>query len=98
MCLILDTAELAGLNVIVKIPVQVISHAQLIPQKAIRYNPEGPYLYVVQDDKTVIKRPIKLGGELQDKVIVAEGLEPSELVVTEGHLRLSDGVKVDVKA
>ena len=39
------------------------SKAILIPQKAIRYNQEGPYVYVIQADQTVAMRQLILGEE-----------------------------------
>lgn len=87
----------SGQSVRVKIPVHVIKGALLVPQKAIRYSPEGPYVYVVQSDQTVIVKQIVSGGDYQDKTIIQQGLEPADQVVTDGHLRLAAGVKVDVK-
>lgn len=87
-----------GQNVRVRIPVGIISNAKLIPQKAIRYNQEGPYLYTVLPDNTVGVRQLQLGSEQDREVIVLEGLDSSEQVVTDGHLRLFPGLKVEIKS
>lgn len=92
-----DYALRPGQNVQVRIPIQVLSQSILIPQKAIRYNQEGPYIYVVQPDQTVALRQIILGNEEGSDQVVLKGLEPSEKLVIDGHLRISPGVKVDVK-
>lgn len=86
-----------GQSVKVRIPVKIEKNALVIPQKAIRYNQEGPYIYVVKDDHTVALRPLVLGEEHLTDQIVLEGLAPNEIFVIEGHLRLSNDVKVDVK-
>ncbi|MBA3957892.1 MAG: efflux RND transporter periplasmic adaptor subunit [Parachlamydiaceae bacterium] len=86
-----------GQNVKVKVPVSVVANAKQIPQKAVKYNQEGPYIYVVQADQTVISRPVLLGVEQGDQVMILEGLDAGEMVITEGHLRLAPGTKVEVK-
>lgn len=86
-----------GQSVQVRVPVGLKSNAMLIPQKAIRYNPQGPYIYIVQPDMTAAMRQIILGDEQGNEQIVLEGLDPSDLLVVDGHLRLSPGIKVEVK-
>lgn len=92
-----DDALFPGQSVQIKIPVAVNANAMVIPQKAIRYNQEGPYLYVIQPDQTVVIRQVLLGEEQGDHQIVKQGLDPTEKVVIDGHLRLSPGIKVEVK-
>lgn len=86
-----------GQSVQVRIPVSVTSNSLLIPQKAIRYNQEGPYIYVVQPDQTVVMRQLILGEEQGTDQIVLQGIDPSEQLIIDGHLRLSPGTKVEVK-
>lgn len=93
-----DHALRPGQSVKVQIPVSVTEKAKLIPQKAIRYNQEGPYVYVVQADQTVVSRPLLLGEEHEKDQIVLEGLVADEIVVIDGHLRLSPGSKVEIKS
>jgi hypothetical protein len=40
-------------------------------------------------------RPIKLGPEEKGQIVVEEGLDGISKVVTEGHLRLFPGAKVE---
>jgi len=87
-----------GQSIRVNVPISVSSGAKLIPQKAIRYNQQGPYVYVVQADKTVALRQIVLGKEHETDQIVLEGLSPEEVIIIEGHLRLYPGIKVDIKS
>lgn len=82
----------------VRIPSEELSAQILIPQKAIRYNDQGPYVYLVSPDQTANLRQVRMGEEVGKKVVILEGLEPSDTVVTEGHLRLSRGAKVTVEA
>lgn len=87
-----------GQSVRVQIPIGVSQQALLIPQKAIRYNQEGPYIYTIQSDMTVTERQLTLGDEHGNDQIVLKGLEPSEQFIVDGHLRLSPGIKVEVKS
>lgn len=87
-----------GQSVRVRIPIAVASQAKLIPQKAIRYNQEGPYVYVIQEDMTVAVRQLTLGNEQEADQIVLEGLDPSERIILDGHLRLSPGSKVEINS
>lgn len=92
-----DYALRPGQSVHVRIPVAKTPNAKLIPQKAIKYNQEGPYVYVVQEDMTVSVRQLILGNEQGTDQIVLEGLDPLESIVLDGHLRLSSGTKVEIK-
>lgn len=88
---------LPGQHVRVRIPILVTRNAKVIPQKAVKINQQGPYVYVVKEDNTVEIRHVETGDEIADNVVVLEGLAAKELVVTEGHLRLSPGLKVEIK-
>lgn len=85
-----------GQSLRVRIPSEVLSAQILIPQKAIRYNDQGPYVYLVQDQTANLKQ-VKMGQEVGKNVVILEGLEPSDIIVTEGHLRLSRGAKVTIE-
>jgi membrane fusion protein, multidrug efflux system len=87
-----------GQIVKVQIPIATQNDAKLIPQRAIRYNQQGPYVYVISPDMTVTIRQIVLGDEYQSDQIVLDGLESSEQIVVDGHLRLFPGLKVEVKS
>jgi multidrug efflux system membrane fusion protein len=66
--------------------------AMLIPLRAIKTNQTGPYVFLVKEDKTVELRPVKLGPE--DHGLVVVDLDGGK-VVTEGHMRLFPGAKVE---
>lgn len=93
-----DYALRPGQSVRVKIPVTVVPQAILIPQRAIRYNQKGPYVYVVQDDLKVAIRQMSLGAEYGSDQLVLEGLQPEERIILDGHLRLSPGASVEIQS
>lgn len=71
--------------------------AVVAPEAAVQSGQRGDYVFVVLDDLTVESRPIKVARSLGGRVVVGEGLEGGETVVTDGALRLVPGAKVAIK-
>jgi multidrug efflux system membrane fusion protein len=94
----LDNHLKPGQTIRVKIPIAVISDALLIPQKAVKYNQQGPYVYVIQEDNSVGMRPVILGEEVDNQVVIRQGVEAKDSVITDGHMRLHPGLKVEKKS
>ena len=55
------------------------------------------FVYVLNGDNTVSYRKITLGRRLGAEYEVLEGISDGEVIVTEGQVRLKDGVKVTVE-
>ncbi len=72
-------------------------NAVMVPSRAIQTGQQGQYVYVVRPDSTVESRPVTAGRTLDGETAVQKGLTPGERVVTDGHLRLAPGVRVQVK-
>jgi membrane fusion protein, multidrug efflux system len=71
--------------------------ANLIPNVAVQVGQKGLFIYVVKDDSTVEQRPVKVGQRHGTDVSILDGLKPGETVVTDGHLALQPGAKVQVQ-
>ena len=69
-----------------------------MPVTAVQYGPDGPYAFIVGADRKVQKRPIKTGVVNKISAVIAEGLAPGELVVTDGQYRIEAGSIVEVLA
>lgn len=68
-----------------------------LPFGAVTTRDRQSYVFVVNPaTKTVEQRPVVLDIEGLDRISIAEGLRPGELVVTEGSNRLVDGSPVEV--
>ena len=80
-----------------RILVDVIRNAIIVPAAAIQRGPQGTFVYVVKDDRTVTVRPLTLGEILGSEASVTSGLATDELVVTDGADRLREGAKVEPK-
>jgi multidrug efflux system membrane fusion protein len=70
--------------------------ATLLSSSTIQRGPQGSFVYVVKDDKTVEMRAIK-AGTTDGKETAVTGVEPNETVVATGFEKLQNGSKVAVK-
>ncbi|MGE5293441.1 MAG: efflux RND transporter periplasmic adaptor subunit [Solirubrobacterales bacterium] len=70
--------------------------AVVVPSRALSTGQKGQYVFVVKPDLTVEYRPVTAGQTVDDEIVIAEGLQAGENVVTDGQLRLSDGSHVRV--
>jgi multidrug efflux system membrane fusion protein len=69
----------------------------LAPIAAVQRSPRSTFVYVVKSDDTVEVRPVTLGPNERDTVVIAEGLKEGETVVTDGVDKLQAGTKVTVR-
>lgn len=82
-------------NVVVNLTTQ--PHALVIPAQALQTGQQGQFVFVVKDDRTVETRAVEVERNFDGAVVVKKGLNPGELVVTDGQLRLVPGAKVEIK-
>jgi multidrug efflux system membrane fusion protein len=68
----------------------------VLPAHSVQTGQEGQYVYVVKPDSTVDYRLVKVGRSMDGEVIVEEGVQAGEKVVTEGQLRLAPGSTVKI--
>jgi multidrug efflux system membrane fusion protein len=73
---------------------RTLQRATVVPSHAVQSSQNGEFVFVVKADSTVQKRPVLIGLSLRDSIVIARGVEPGETVVTDGHLRLTEGAKV----
>jgi len=80
----------------IQLLVDTLRGADLVPNSAVQRGAPGTFVYVVKPDETVAAQPVTLGPADDKRVVVTKGLEPGQLVVTDGADRLKDGAKVRV--
>jgi RND family efflux transporter MFP subunit len=85
---------LPGLFARLRVPVTHDKSALLVPTVAIGYDQLGPYLLEVNDKNAVQRRGVKLGAEVKDLTVIAEGLQEQEWVITNGLLLAIPGKQV----
>jgi multidrug efflux system membrane fusion protein len=72
--------------------------AIVAPSAAIQTGQDGQYVFVVKSDQSAELRPVHVGRAAGTETIVTDGLKGDEVVVTDGHLRLTPGIKVAVRS
>lgn len=77
--------------------VDVRHGAVIVPSSAIQRGPQGNFVYVVKEDRTVTVRPVDIGEIQGGEVSIKTGVSPGESVVTDGAERLIEGAKVEPK-
>ena len=78
----------------VRLLLRTIEGALVVPVTALRTGPQGDFVYVINEDRTVSMRAVKRGQAGVDTVVITSGLQKDERVVTEGGDRLRDGASV----
>lgn len=71
--------------------------ALLIPDRAISADQTQKFVYVVNAEKKVEFRPVKVGPMVDGLRVVKEGLKAGEQIVVEGLMRVRPGVVVETK-
>ena len=78
----------------VRLILDTLPNAKLVPSSAVQIGQNGPYVFVVKSDSTLELRKVKSGQAQGDLTVVTEGLQPGETVVVSGQLQLAPGAKV----
>lgn len=85
-----------GQFVDVVLDIDTIENAVVVPSEAVQVGQNGAYVYVVNAGLTVELRELKAGDTVDGRTIITEGLEPGEMVATDGQMRLAPGAAVKV--
>lgn len=75
----------------IKLPLRNIKNALVIPSRAIQAGPNGFFAFTIDSQNKVVIRNITVGPIINDETIVLKGLQEGEIVITEGHLKLTQG-------
>ena len=79
----------------VRLLVDTMSKATVIPSAAIQKSPQSSFVYVVGADQKVVMRPVEVRLVEGDSAAIGKGLDPGETVVIDGLDKLQEGSKVD---
>ena len=72
--------------------------AIVVPSAAVQAGQEGAYVFAVKPDQSVEMRPVTVARTRAAESVIASGLRPGDVVVTDGHLRLVPGARISVKS
>jgi multidrug efflux system membrane fusion protein len=87
-----------GQFVNVRVEIDVRRDVLALPVRAVQQGPDGPFVFVVGSNQMVANRPVKVGLLGKVTAIVDAGLQPGEMVVTDGQYRIQSGTRVDILA
>src|SRR5436305_14097082 len=73
-------------------------NATVLPSAAVQRGPQGNYVYVVKDDKTVDVRPVAVSLTQNNVSSIASGIAPGDAVVVDGQDKLQAGSHVEPRA
>ncbi|MDA9546393.1 transporter [Bradyrhizobium sp. CCBAU 45321] len=85
-----------GQFVNVRLKVETLTQALVVPTSAVQRGPIGTFSYVIGADNIVSAKPVTVTQQNEHDAVIASGLSVSERVVTTGFANLSDGSKVIV--
>lgn len=91
-----ETRLWPGQFVHVKVLLEQVENAVVIPAAALQNSQAGNFVYVVGDGEQVEMRMVTAGTRVDRDIAIEKGLRGGERVVVEGQLRLAPGMKVKV--
>jgi membrane fusion protein, multidrug efflux system len=86
-----------GQFVKIRLVLDTLQQAVLVPATAPQTSSAGQFVYVVKNDSTAEQRKVTPGQRQEDLVVISEGLQPGERVVINGQLGVTPGGKVRVE-
>ncbi|HYQ91712.1 MAG TPA: efflux RND transporter periplasmic adaptor subunit, partial [Candidatus Competibacteraceae bacterium] len=90
-----DNLLRAGMFARVALILEKREKALLVPEQAIVPQGQKTFVFRVVDNKAALT-PVTLGQRRPGQVEVTAGLNPKDLVVTDGQIKLRDGVPVQI--
>ena len=82
----------------VKLLVDTLQNAVLVPTPAVQTGAPGDYVYLVNANNTVSVHKVTLGPSDGKNTVITSGLSAGNIVVTDGTDRLSDGAPIKAAA
>src|SRR5437868_1385710 len=83
-----------GQFVNVRLKVETLDKAIVVPASAVQRGPVGTFSYVIGPDNVATAKPVVVTQQNENDAVIASGLSTSGRVVTTGFGNLSDGAKV----
>jgi multidrug efflux system membrane fusion protein len=86
-----------GRFVNIRLVLNTIHQAVLVPASAPQMSAKGSFVYVVKQDSTAEQRPVSLGQRQGDLIVVENGVAAGERVIITGQLGVTPGGKVMIQ-
>ena len=69
-----------------------------MPSAAILRGPQGTFVYAMNSDKTVEDKPVTVALTQGTTTVITSGLNPGDVVVTDGQDKLQRGSRVEPRS
>ena len=66
----------------------------LVPERSVAELQGKTFVWLVGSDSKASQRPVKVGGQVGDRLLILEGLKPGDRIVVEGLQKVREGVTV----
>ena len=86
-----------GLYVSVLLTLSEQPNAIVVPAHSVVTTQEASYVYVVKTGETVEQRTVVPNRTIENETVIDKGLQPGEIIVTDGQVNLVPGAKVETK-
>jgi multidrug efflux system membrane fusion protein len=93
-----DTSLVPGQLVDVAVELDRLPHATVIPRAAVNDGPDGQFAYVVAADRRAEQRNVRVLFDDGTDVAIDGDVQPGQLVIVEGQLRVVPGAAVTYDA
>ena len=93
-----DDALFPNQFVNVRLQVDTLHDAVVIPTAALQMGNEGNFVWTLSEDNKVSKHRVTAGVQDSRQVVISAGLNAGDRVVTDGIDRLTEGMQVEVLA
>jgi membrane fusion protein (multidrug efflux system) len=87
-----------GMNTTVRVKNNASKNATIIPYEAVTEQLGEFYVYVVDDSSRVTQQKVALGTQIEDNVIINDGLKEGETIVVKGVQNLHQGSVITTAA
>jgi multidrug efflux system membrane fusion protein len=91
-----DLALFPNQFVNVRLQIETLTDATLVPTAAIQRGAPGTFVYQVKEDRSVSVAAVKLGPSQAEVTVIDSGIAPGDLVVIDGTDKLREGSKVEL--
>ena len=71
--------------------------ALVVPAQAVMSSQQGTYVFIVNGDGSASQQPVTVARTVDSLAVIAQGVTPGALVVTDGQLRLTPNARVDIR-
>ena len=78
--------------------VETRKNSIVVPTAAILRGPQGTFVYAVNADKTVQDKVVEVALTQGDTTVIASGVNPGDVVVTDGQDKLQRGSHIEPRA